>query len=884
MRIIRRLRRWRRLPDLAVCLAVACLYLPGALDFIEVELADTRFELLGRAPSEDLLVVELDARSLHGLPVWPWPRRVYAEAIDRLNAAGAQRIAFDVDFSARSTARDDAALAAALRASSRPVVLPVFVQLASDGAHREDLVLSVPLPSLARHAALASVNLSPDADGRVRSAAASVTWGTTRLPSLFAALADPAEPVAGSFYIDYGIRASGIPRVSFIDILSGRFAPELVAGRHVMIGATAGQLSDDIPVPNYGVLPGVVVQALAFESYTSGRTLQRITQAPIILVTLLVALILGPKFRGWSWSRGVLTLAIFSTGAFCLSAGVQAALPVIIEVSPLLLAATLSYVHALTRRLDGQDLRLLTQGLAIRRKDAFMSQVVERSFDGILTFDRSGSIRTANRAAETIIGGSPGRAPGGDLNAILRDKSWQEADERPLNVCELRGGPHEMEIRGADGEVRDVQVVVSELPQDDEMLYIAHVRDVTRRNRAEATARAAQARLVEAIESVNEGFALYDDRDRLVLCNERFRALYFGSDQPILTGRPFEEIMRRALDSGRIAPAGRNADAWLARCLENHRNPRGSYEECIEDGVCVLVSEMRTLHGGTAAIYTEISEQKRQEGRLRDALTQAEAANRAKTEFLANMSHELRTPLNAIIGFSEMLASEYLGPIGSAKYAEYAEDIHVSGTHLLEIINNVLDVSKIEAGRLELNCEDIRVDSVTGIVRRLIEKRARDAGHDLVFDVPDGLPRLHADERSVKQVLLNLVSNAVKFTPDGGTISVRARLAADGRLMIDVTDNGIGIAPNDMPTALSAFGQVDSGLARRYEGTGLGLTLARRLMELHGGTLDLASEVRVGTTATIGFPADRLRRRERLPVSLNGARGRAQQSRAASGP
>jgi PAS domain S-box-containing protein len=754
-----------------------------------------------------------------------------------------------------------------LEASNERVILPAFMQAASSKAGGSDAVLSAPLPALARHATLASVNAAPEADGRVRSASPVVTWGATFLPAMFAALAEHPEPAPDSFYIDFGIQPSAISRVSFVDILIGRFEPELIAGRNVLIGATAGQLSDDIPVPVYGVLPGVVVQALAFESLIAGRTLQRVTPAPILLVALLIALALGPRFREWSWRRGFLVLAAFWLQVFGLSTAVQAVFPIILDITPWLLAVALAYFYALMRRLDQQDLRLLTQGLVIRRKDAFMSQVVEKSFDGILTFDEDGTIRTLNRAAELIFGGSPEAAVGGDLRKILHPVSPAAREQSALDLCWLQGGPYELVARRSDGECRAVQIVVSQMVQDHETLFIAQIRDISQQKLAEAKAREAQTRLNEAIESIHEGFALYDEQDRLVLCNGKFREFLFGADRPNLSGWPFEKIIREAAERGRVASALGRDEAWVSDCLERHRNPQGPYEESFEDGIYALISERRTRNGGTVAIYTDVSELKRQESSLRDAVEQAQTANRSKTEFLANMSHELRTPLNAIIGFSEMLVDQVLGPLGAPRYREYAEDIRGSGRHLLDIINDVLDVSKIEAGRQELNCELIDIRSVVEASLRLVERRAQDAGHSLSVDLPDDLPDLYADERALKQVLLNLLSNAVKFTPDGGTISVRARMAEDDGLSIDIADSGIGIAPEDVPKALAFFGQVESGPARRYEGTGLGLALARRFMELHGGTLELASEVEVGTTVTVGFPADRVRRPERLTMA-----------------
>jgi signal transduction histidine kinase len=250
--------------------------------------------------------------------------------------------------------------------------------------------------------------------------------------------------------------------------------------------------------------------------------------------------------------------------------------------------------------------------------------------------------------------------------------------------------------------------------------------------------------------------------------------------------------------------------------------------------------------------------------RTRDALQRtsrelgaADAANNNKAQFLAAMSHELRTPLNAVIGFSDLLKLETFGPLGDNRYKEYARDIHASGTHLLSLINDVLDIARLDDGQLNLTEESIDIVALVSEVVRMMTPQAETAGVTLRNEVRGVLPMLLADARRIRQVLLNLISNAVKFTPPGGSVTVSARLD-DAGLALSVADTGIGIAEADIPRAFERFGQVDSTLARKYQGAGLGLPLARDLVELHGGKLTLRSQPMVGTTVTITLPASRL--------------------------
>jgi signal transduction histidine kinase len=242
---------------------------------------------------------------------------------------------------------------------------------------------------------------------------------------------------------------------------------------------------------------------------------------------------------------------------------------------------------------------------------------------------------------------------------------------------------------------------------------------------------------------------------------------------------------------------------------------------------------------------------------LRAAKEEAEAASRGKSGFLATMSHELRTPLNAIIGFSEMMLREVLGDLGNDQYRAYAADIHESGTHLLQIINDILDLSKAEAGKLELHEDVFDLHDTMRSVRQLIAARICNGGVSDCFEIEPSMPLIRADERKMKQVLLNLVSNAVKFTLPGGHVEVRGHFDPDAGIVLKVKDTGIGIARRDLDRVLQPFEQVDSAISRVHQGTGLGLPLVKAIMDLHGGSIALKSAVGVGTCVTVTFPASR---------------------------
>ncbi|MBX3504944.1 MAG: PAS domain-containing protein [Parvibaculum sp.] len=409
------------------------------------------------------------------------------------------------------------------------------------------------------------------------------------------------------------------------------------------------------------------------------------------------------------------------------------------------------------------------------------------------------------------------------------------------------------------------------LPAGDRLVGITI--DITEQKLAEERVSEANERLRDAIESVGEAFALWDAEGRLVTANSKF-----GEFLDIAT--PAAGADRRAI----MAEAG-IGDAWPV-ASETEQN-KGVIEIRLPNGRWLHISERRTKSGGHVNVGTDITAIKSQETALTDnklALektvrdleasrrklqeqarqlvdlaekyasekTRAEAANRSKSEFLANMSHELRTPLNAIIGFSEIMGSGLFGELGSPKYKEYSADIHASGTHLLELINDILDMSKIEAGRMTLETQVLDVQEVAEESLRLVSGRAEMASVSVENLLPS-LPAVNADKRAVKQVLLNLLSNAVKFTPAGGSIYLKG-VAKDGLVTIAVEDTGIGIPASALPKIGRPFEQVESQHSKKHKGTGLGLALSRSLVELHGGTLTIESTEGVGTTVSFTLP------------------------------
>ena len=475
--------------------------------------------------------------------------------------------------------------------------------------------------------------------------------------------------------------------------------------------------------------------------------------------------------------------------------------------------------------------------------------------DGYLTFrELSGRMHPDDRRIDELV-------------ADLLDKKTKVFD-------------HEFRLRHEDGEYiwLRARAALSRGREVDKPHLVGIVFDISRQKRLDALNREAELRLKDAVENISEAFVLWDTQSKLVLCNSKYQQFHSLPPEVCEPGTPYEIVTKAARE-----PTVHH----MVTGTRDQSSGARSMEVRFSDGRWLQINERRTKDGGFVSVGTDITALKQQEETLlqsernlmttvRDLQkerqlaeeqsqrlaeladkyasekTRAEAANRSKSEFLANMSHELRTPLNAIIGFSEIMGQQMFGPLGAPKYGEYAQDIRKSGQFLLDVINDILDMSKIEAGKTDLEVDEVQISGVIDEVLRLIGPRAAEGRISIERQIM-AVPVFRADRRALKQVLINVMANAVKFTPEGGIVRISA--ASDMKtLRIAIADTGIGIPPSDIDKLGRPFEQVENQFTKTRSGSGLGLAISKSLVELHGGALSIASEVGVGTTVTVDLP------------------------------
>ena len=432
-----------------------------------------------------------------------------------------------------------------------------------------------------------------------------------------------------------------------------------------------------------------------------------------------------------------------------------------------------------------------------------------------------------------------------------------------------------------------IRAEVVERPETGARHLIGIATDVTEQRQIAERSATADLRLRDAIETISEAFVLWDADNRLVMCNSKYQQLHNLADAAVQPGTPYSDVMLSARQPVVHTPIPADGPP---------EDGSRTYEAQIEDGRWLQINERRTKDGGFVSVGTDITQLKRHEERLTDSerrlmgtvsdlrqsrqalerqaqelvemaekyageKARAEEANKIKSDFLANMSHELRTPLNAIIGFSDIMTQGVNGAFGPNKFVEYSRDIHESGTFLLRVINDILDMSRIEAGALALEPQEIRLDEIVEDSTRVLLPLAEDKRIAVETEIEPGIT-FTADHRAIKQILMNLLSNAVKFTPAGGRVAIKVR-AVSGAITMSIQDTGIGIPRDEVRKLGRPFVQVANQFTKTHKGSGLGLAIARSLVELHGGAMKISSTVGVGTIVSLRLPKAPAVRRDR---------------------
>ena len=735
-RVVRRAGLWLRGSLLAflICLAMTAVALSGLLNPLSLALRDFWFGVFERPASGEIVLVHMDSRTIQELRNWPWPRSRYGQVVDRLNDAGADLIAFDVDFSSPSKPEEDKAFAKAIERAAGKVLLASLVQPLS--ADRRELTMSMPLDMFLENALWGDVNIMPPS-GLARVASVARVYETDDPRPGFAAIIAQNGPMSASeFVIDYSIDRGTIPFLSFIDVLNGRFDPERVRGKRVIIGATAIELGDRVSVPKWGVIPGVEVNALIAESLLQNRTLTDAGLPGQMALILLVVLMLNPSRILWGLRTIMMPLTLSVSIAVLSSVIAFVYLELLVDPLPAGVAAIVCVFLVGLRELASRSKAVMRERSTSSMRQAMITRIVEDSSDGILVVRDNGRIELCNDQAARL------------LNVTQRT---------------LTGRP-----------------IQNYLPAFD------------------------------SVGRVEAGAADFNRSCDLTLDGEE--------------GDVLVELFVRRTQVGGLS----GTDNYGTRHLDIY-----------------------TLRDVTAVRMARQAELRAQEERL--------AAERAKTNFVANMSHELRTPLNAIIGFSELLANEMLGRVEQRAYVEHADIVVKSSHQLLSVVNNVIDVARLDSDLVQVSLGEVQLPEVVDGAVELVKALSVYQHHEIRISIAPEASLIMSDARLLRQVAYNLLSNAVKFSPEGSLVKCSAWLEGTDAV-IEVEDHGRGIDADALPRLSDLFGHAESAFNREHDGLGVGLYLVKRCLDKVNGHLSFQSVVGEGTRVRVVLPEAALAR------------------------
>lgn len=572
---------------------IAGLYLAGTTDFLESKLTDLRFHTFRSDATADLVIIDIDTASLHELDVWPWPRSHHATVLGRVLDAGAGIVAYDVDFSSKSTDEADAALEAQIARGGKRVVLPIFMQFDPKSSFGEEprLSLTQPLRRFSRHSRLAFVNMRPEPDGLVRRMASREDWNDAKFPTLAGILAEysGAKPkTTGLYGIDFGIRSETIPRFSFADVFHGQVSPEKFKGKLVIVGASAAELGDRIAVPVYRALPGPLVQALAYESIAQSRDLTRLSTFPILFVAFILAVWAGPFLSQTRWRRGSGALCGVWIGALAIAFAAHDVWAIAVDVVPWLSVVTISFVYGLIRNADIQAINLLTARLAVVRTRTVLRHIIAGSSDGLIVVGARGTIEMYNPAAESIFSRTAAEVVGQPLSVLFPSSGGGENEGQRISNAIENGeglgsvGPlREITAWRPDGMAFPLEILVNQTElrldsgraadnPDEDGAYILTVRDISQRKRLEAQAKQElERRIAERTAELEAAQERLLRSERLATLGQLTATVSHELRNPLGTIRSSIYVIRRAASealSGSVGKAVERIERNITRC------------------------------------------------------------------------------------------------------------------------------------------------------------------------------------------------------------------------------------------------------------------------------------------------------------------------------